>query len=70
MLKTTTYTLRVTPRLRTDMPEPTDGPMSVLAVKNRYLPPLSKATWRASLMPSVTWCDRPAATECRKTAYR
>jgi hypothetical protein len=32
------------------------GPMSVLAVKNRYLPPLSNARWRTSLMPSVTCC--------------
>src|SRR5205085_431928 len=51
------------------MPEPTAGPMSVLAVKYRYLPPLSKATLPASLMPSVTWWVLPDSTEYRKTAF-
>ena len=31
----------------------------VLAVKNRYLPRLSNASQRTSLMPSVTWCFLP-----------
>ena len=51
------------------MPDPTAGPASVLAVKNRYFPPLSKATLAASLMPSVTWCVWPDSTEYRKTAF-
>src|SRR5688572_25440084 len=46
------------------------GPTSVLAVKYRYLPPLSNTALAASLMPSLTWCDFLPSSEYRKTACR
>ncbi len=70
MLNTTTYAARVTGRFKIDMPEPTAGPTSVLAMKNRYFPPWSNAGDCASLMPSVIWCSLPVFIEYKKTALK
>ena len=48
------------------MPDPTAGPMSVLAVKYRYLPPLSNAACSGSRVPAGARCSAVACSAFRQ----
>ena len=50
--------------------QPAVGPASVLAVKYRCLPFLSKTAYRASLIPSVICSVFPVSSEYTNTARR